>query len=132
MVYVGAFGVLILLLIFAFNNRFVGREYYAPRVGPLLAHWVGVAIQIAWVCIVTFLLLDWLKGDHSRADLWWVGVLWAVLSVAWELFAFHWVQKRGWRDVLDEYNPLIGHGWALVPLAYLLAPVAIHDWLFGF
>jgi len=132
MIYIGALGVLFLLVIFAFNNRFVGREFYAPRVGLLVAHWVGVAIQIAWVGIVTFLLLGWLRGNQEAADLWAVGVLWAVLSVAWEMFAFHWVQRRGWHDVLDDYNPLVGHGWWLVPLAYLLAPIVIHDWLFGF
>lgn len=128
MLYVGALAVLAVYLIFAFNNRFLGQEFYAARVGRLLAHWVGVAIQLAFVAVVTFLFLEWLRGGYTRADLWAVGVLWAVLGEAWELFFFRVMRRRPWAEVLAEYKPLTGHGWWLVPLAYLLAPVLVHGW----
>ncbi|HKJ00444.1 MAG TPA: hypothetical protein VKB51_18385 [bacterium] len=129
MIYLAALAVLVVYIIFAFNIRFLGREYYGPRLGTWVAHWVGVAIQIAFVIVMTYLFLNWLRGAHTRAELWTIGVMWAVLAEAWELFAFHWVQRRPWADVLAEYNPLTGHGWWLVPLTYLLAPVLVYDWL---
>jgi hypothetical protein len=131
MPYLAALAVLAVFLIFAFNNRFLGREYYAPRLGTLLAHWVGVAIQIGFVAVMAFLFLDWLRGDYTRETLWRIGVLWAVGAQAWEAFAFHWVQRRPWHEVLAEYNPLTGHGWWLVPLAYLLAPVLVQMTFFA-
>jgi hypothetical protein len=129
MIYLAALAVLFVYLVFAFNNRFLGQAYYAPRVGALAAHWVGVALQIAFIGVTTFLLLDWAHGELARSQLWSIGVGWAVLAQAVELVAFHWVQRRPWAHVLDEYNPLAAHGWWLVPLAYLLAPVLVNGWL---
>ena len=127
MIYVGALALLVLYLIFAFNNRFLGREYYGPRVGEMVAHWVGVLIQLAFIGGVTLLFLDWLRTDFTRTQLWTVGIMWAVLAPAWELFAFHWMQRKPWSQVLDEYNPLTGHGWWLVPLGLLVAPVLVYQ-----
>jgi hypothetical protein len=131
MSYLAALAVLVVYLVFAFNNRYLGREFYGPRVGTMLAHWVGVAIQLAFVVVMTFLWLNWLRGEHGRGQLLAVGLIWVVLAEAWEFFVFHGVQRKPWADVLAEYDPRTGHGWWLVPLAYLLAPLLVHEWLFA-
>jgi hypothetical protein len=131
MIYLAALAVLAVFLIFAFNNRFLGREFYEPRLGHHLAHWAGVVIQVGFVALMTAVLLEWLRGDFTRDQLWTVGVLWLVAGQAVELFVFHWVRRRPWAEIVAEYNPLTGHGWWLVPLAYLLMPVLVSGWLYG-
>jgi hypothetical protein len=130
MVYVGTIAILAVYIIFGFNNRFLGRELYGPQLGPRLAHWTGVAIQIGFVAIVTFLFLDWL-GSTTAVERWSIGVVWAVGAQAWEVFALRTLKRRHWGEVLAEYNPLTGYGWWLVPLAYLLAPTLLHAWTMG-
>lgn len=127
MSYLVALAVLAVFLIFAFNNRFLEREYYGPRLGALLAHWAGIAIQIVFIVVMTFLWLNWLRGVPPRGQLMVVGVAWAVLATAVEFFGYHWVQQRSWHDVLDEYDLRTGHGWWLVTLAYLLTPLIVHE-----
>jgi hypothetical protein len=131
MSYIAAMGVLVVLVVFAFNNRFLGRELYGPRLGYLAAHWVGVAIQVAFTGMVTYLWLAWLKGEHWQVNLWAVGIAWAVLAEAAEMVIFLGPRHRTLAHVLSEYNPLRGRGWWLVPLAYLLAPVLVRAWFFA-
>lgn len=129
--YIVALAVLVVFLIFAFNNRFLGREYYGPRLGAFVAHWAGVGIQVIFIVLLTFLWLNWMRSVQARGVLLTVGVMWAVLATAVEFFAYHWVQRRSWPEVLGEYDARSGHGWWLVTLAYLLAPLIVHEVFFA-
>lgn len=129
--YIVALAVLVVFLIFAFNNRFLGREYYGPRLGVRVAHWAGVGIQVIFIIVMTFLWLNWMRSVQARGVLLGVGAMWAVLATAVEFFAYHWVQRRPWRDVLGEYDLRVGNGWWLVTLAYLLTPLIVHEVFFA-
>ena len=104
MSFLAALAVLVVLLVFAFNNRYLGREVYGPKLGERVAHWAGVAIQVAFTGVMTFLWLNWLRGEHGRGFLLIMGLVWAVVAEAWEFFVAR-VQRKPWAEVLDEYNP---------------------------
>jgi hypothetical protein len=129
MLYLAALVVLVVFLIVAQNNRFLGRELYAPKVGEWVAHCVGALLQVLFVFVVTWLLLRWLGAGHGRAELWTIGVLWVVLAEVWELVVLRRLKRLRWEAVLAEYSPIAGRIWWLVPLAYLLAPVLVAGWM---
>jgi hypothetical protein len=129
MSYLASLAVLAVFLIFAFNNRFLARELYGPKVGVYTAHCVGVALQVLFIFALTYLLLAWLGGSYSRADLWAIGVTWAVLGDGIELWYLRAVQRQSWSGMLAEYDLRRGRLWWLVPPAMLVAPVVVHDWL---
>lgn len=129
MLYIAALAVLVVSLIVAQNNRFLGRELYAPKIGEHAAHAVGAVLQVLFIFVVTWLLLRWLGKGHSPAEMWAIGLLWLVLAEGWELVVLRRIKGLTWDAVLAEYNPLAARIWWLVPLAYLLAPVLVGGWL---
>ena len=57
-------------------------------------------------------------GDALR-----VGILWLVLTLAFELIAGHYLFRRSWPSLWAEYDLSRGRIWVLVPLVTFLAPL---------
>jgi hypothetical protein len=52
-----------------------------------------------------------------------VGLLWVVLTVAFEFLAGHYIFGNSWETLLADYNVFRGRVWLLVLLTNLLAPL---------
>lgn len=68
------------------------------------------------------MLLPWIRPGTLR-DAWGVGILWLVLTLAFEFLAGHYLFGDSWAKLLAEYNVLQGRLWVTVPLTTLFAPV---------
>jgi hypothetical protein len=51
-----------------------------------------------------------------------VGILWAVLTVAFEFLAGHYAFGHPWPELLADYDLLRGRVWLLVLVTTLVAP----------
>jgi hypothetical protein len=80
------------------------------------------------MCIVLALTAPFVRrlGNPGSAELLGVGLLWLVLTVAFEFLLGHYVSGATWETQLADYNLLRGRLWPLVLLTTLLAP-----WLWG-
>ena len=51
-----------------------------------------------------------------------VGVVWLLMTVAFEFGFGHWVAGHTWNELLHDYNFAAGRLWVLVPLWIATAP----------
>jgi hypothetical protein len=96
-----------------------------PRLGEHVARQVASLLGMCIILAVTAPFVRWL-GKPSSAELLGVGLVWLVLTVAFELLLGHYVAGATWETQLADYNLLRGRLWPLVLLTTLLAP-----WLWG-
>jgi len=55
-------------------------------------------------------------------DLWLIGIIWLVLTLAFEFGVGHFVMKKSWNTLLEDYNILKGRTWVLVLVVTLCGP----------
>ena len=96
-----------------------------PRLGEHSARQVASVLGVIIILGMTGPFVRRL-GDPGAGRLLEVGLLWLVLTVAFELLFGHYVAGASWDVLVDDYDLLSGHLWPLVPAATLLAP-----WLWG-
>jgi hypothetical protein len=89
-----------------------------------LAHLISTAI----LCVVLFIEIDvflGLVGDYSDASLLALGVMWTLLTVAFEFGFGHYVAGDSWGTLLENYNVGKGRVWPAVLLVVLITPVLL-------
>lgn len=115
---------LVLLLAMMANGFFRGLVLQ-PGLGEHVARQVA---SVLGVCIILAITAPFVRrlGSPSSAELLAMGLLWLVLTVAFEFLLGHYVSGATWETQLADYNILRGRLWPLVLLTTFLAP-----WLWG-
>ncbi len=75
--------------------------------------------------LVIYAFIRWVHGSCSMTDLILIGVLWLVMTVAFEFGFFHFVMGKLWEAMLADYNVLRGRIWVLVLATVLLGPIIV-------
>ena len=111
---------LVLLMAMMCNGLFRGLVLQ-PRLGEHVARQVA---SLLGICIILALTAPFVRrlGNPSSPELLGVGLLWLVLTVAFEFLLGHYVSGATWETQLADYNLRRGRLWPLVLLATLLAP----------
>ena len=98
------------------------RQYgYKQALGELRAHQVSTVTGIILFAIYIWALTRWWKIESSAQAIA-IGVMWLVLTVAFEFLFGHYVMKHPWSRLLHDYNILEGRLWLLVLLFVVIAP----------
>ena len=102
-------------------NGFFRGLVLQPRLGEHVARQVA---SVLGVCIILAVTAPFVRrlGNRSSAELLGVGILWLVLTVAFEFLFGHYVSGATLETQLADYNLLRGRLWPLVLLTTLLAP----------
>ena len=111
-----------MLLVFAVLNGVLRETVIAPWMDDEAAHAVSTVILCVAVFAVALLTMRWI-GPNGRRDAVLVGAVWLVLTIAFEVFAGHFLFGASWETLLGDYNILRGRIWMLVLVTNLLAPV---------
>jgi hypothetical protein len=127
-VYLHALGVWLVFFFLAFSLGAVRERFVAPAIGEHAAHAVGTLIFVGLMVLVTALFVRHIRSYCSTVDLWLIGLLWLVLTVAFEFLFFHYAAGKPWDVLLADYNLLQGRLWVLVPLTELFGPPLL-GWL---
>ena len=110
------------ILVSGFNFFVLMNHVYEPRWGVLVAHQVGMATRIVYICVFAYLLLRYVKRYDAK-DLVHVGILWLGLTLA-----FEWLGSlalgRPVEEILVGWNIFAGYVWPYVLLTYLLSNLA--------
>ena len=69
--------------------------------------------------------MPWVR-PLTRGDAWTVGVLWLVLTLAFEFLAGHYLFHNPWERLFADYNVAQGRIWILVLITTVLAPVLVY------
>jgi hypothetical protein len=120
-----AFVTWLVLLVAMVANGLLRVVVLQPRLGEVLARQLATAIGVAIVLIAAGAFVR--RRPHAgSAELLGVGVLWLLLTLAFEFLFGHYVAGASWQELLADYDVLEGRLWPIVLLAVLLAP-----WLWG-
>ncbi len=98
---------------------------YGPWLSPLLAHQVSTATELLLLWAVMAAYFHWVPPT-SKSEAWRIGLVWMVMTVAFEFLFFHYVGKHSWAALLANYDVMHGRVWVFVPLWLLVGPVLFH------
>ena len=110
----------VLLVIASFNG--IGREtVLIPRVGEVAGRAISSLTLSAFIVILTWGAIGWI-APRSTPQAWAVGVMWVVLTLAFEFLAGHYAFGHPWSRLVEDYNVLRGRIWILVLITTLVSP----------
>lgn len=105
-------------------NAFVLMDrVYAPRVGTLTAHQIGMATRIA-VALVFAYFIAWFARVYTARSLLLAGLFWMMLWLAFE-WGGSLLIGRPVQEILVGWHVEQGYLWPFVLLTYLLAPLVV-------
>jgi len=110
------------VLALAVINGGVREAWLIPRLGPDLGRAISTVSLCGLVFLVTWLTIGWIRPATAGNALG-VGVLWLVLTLAFEFGAGHYLFHKPWAVLLEDYDVSRGRIWPAVLLVVLLAPL---------
>jgi len=125
MVYLWVVGVWFVFLVIAFGVGAVREGLLRPRIGEPRAHVIGTLIAISLMMLVTYAFIRQIHESCSISDLILIGVIWLIMTVAFEFGFFHYVMGKPWETLLVDYNVLRGRIWVLVLATVLLGQIIV-------
>ncbi len=125
MVYLPALGVRFVFLVIAFGVGAVREGLLRPRIGEPKAHVIGTLIAVALMMLLIYAFVGQLHEIPSISDLILIGVIWLIITVAFEFGFFHYVMGKPWETLLADYNVLRGRIWVLVPATVQLGQIIV-------
>jgi hypothetical protein len=111
----------IVLGIVAVLNGILRNALITPYIGEPGGHVVSTVLLCALIIIITLSLIKWLD-PNSKNDALAIGLLWLLMTVAFEFLAGHFLFGHPWSKLFADYNIANGRIWILVLIATFLAP----------
>jgi hypothetical protein len=109
------------MMILAVLNGGIRDGLYKSRAGDLAAHQISTLILLA-LFAAYFRLLSSIWPIASSGQAWTIGLMWLVMTLAFEVGLGRLILGNPWRAVLHEYNILAGRVWVFIPLWTLMGP----------
>lgn len=110
------------MMLLAILNGLIRERFYSYRFGELAAHQVStVTLLLLLAGYVVLLAQFWSLRTITEALI--TGVLWLVMTLAFEWGFGRYVAGHSWQRLLADYNLTAGRIWVLIPLWMLIAPL---------
>lgn len=117
-----ALAVWLLLLVLAVLNGGARDTWLSPRMGDTLGRAASTVTLGGLILLATWLTIGWLGPATARQALA-IGILWLVLTLAFEFLAGHYAFGKAWSELLADYDPRRGRIWVAVLVVTLFAPL---------
>jgi hypothetical protein len=112
------------LMATATANGLLRERTYGPRIGENASHAVSLVPMAAGFAAYTWALEARWPLPTRRSALA-VGALWAAVAFGFEAGLGRAVERRSWRDLLDDYDPRRGRPGTAVLAVTLVVPGAV-------
>ena len=112
------------MVLIAIINGAVRDFFYGKRLSELRAHQVSTATALLLFGAYIFMLTRLWKIDSRQSIT--VGLIWLVLTLAFEFLFGHYVAKHSWEKLFHDYNLFAGRVWVLIPIWITVAPYLFH------
>jgi hypothetical protein len=109
------------IILIAFANAALRDGVYGRLVGELAAHQIST-VTLGILVGVYFWALSGFLALRSPGQAIAVGLMWLVMTIAFESWLGHFVLGNAWREVLRDYNVLDGRIWVLFLIWLVLLP----------
>jgi hypothetical protein len=112
------------IVFIAILNGIFRESVLAKKVSELRAHQLSCLTGILLFLGYTWLLsLRWPLESTGQALT--IGLVWLLLTVAFEFSFGHYVAHHPWVKLFQDYNLLVGRLWVLVLLVVTLLPLLV-------
>jgi hypothetical protein len=106
-------------------NGVIREAGYKRFLGELLAHQVSTVTGVILFGLYVWALSHrWRIQSSNQAVA--IGLIWLVLTVAFEFLFGHYVMGHPWSRLLHDYNILEGRTWLLVLIWITIAPYVFY------
>ena len=110
------------MMFLAIANGGLRDILYKQSLGDLAAHQLStVLLLLLFAAYFRMLAVRWPLTSPSQA--WSVGLIWLVLTLAFEFGFGHCIAGHSWARLCHDYNILAGRVWVFVPFWVLTGPV---------
>jgi hypothetical protein len=114
----------LLLLLAAVANGAIRQAWLIPWLGEHAGH-IGSTLSLSvFIFGLGWLLSGWLDMA-STAEAYLVGVVWLVLTIAFEFLGGHFLFGAPWAKLLADYNLAAGRIWILVLITTAVTPLIV-------
>lgn len=96
--------------------------FLVPYVGDFRARQIGVFTGSVLIILVVCIFIRWLHASDTKSLIL-VGVLWLVLTLAFEFSFGHFVFGRSWGDLASDYDVSQGGLLAFGMIVLIFSPV---------
>ena len=105
----------------AIANGALRESWYGQHLSELTAHQLSTLTAIVlFGAYIWFVVRFWPPTSKAQAIA--VGLLWLVMTIAFEFLFGHFVAGHTWERLLHDYNLLAGRVWPLVLVWVAVAP----------
>jgi predicted membrane protein len=113
-----------LLAIVGITNGIIRQSTYGKSLSDLSAHQVSTVTAIlASGTLVWFINRFWPIESSTQA--WSIGIIWLVLTVAFEFGFGHYIARHSWEHLFADYNLMNGRVWSLFLIWIAIMPFVI-------
>lgn len=74
------------------------------------------------IAVAGWIAVPWI-GPRRPQDAWTIGVLWVMLTLAFEFLAGHFLFGKPWQELLADYDIRAGRIWVMVLIVTLVTPI---------
>jgi hypothetical protein len=110
------------IVLLASVNGAVRDLLLTPRMGDTLGRAISTIVLSGLVLLVTWYMLPWV-GPRARVDAVRIGVLWVALTLMFEFGAGHYLFRKPWSVLLEDYDLRRGRIWIIVLIVTFAAPI---------
>jgi hypothetical protein len=109
------------LLVIVSINGIAREAVLIPLIGEVAGRALSTLALSAFIVVLTWISIGWIVPRSAR-EAWAIGVIWVVLTLAFEFLAGHYVFHNPWSRLLEDYNVIRGRIWILVLIITLASP----------
>lgn len=114
------------MVFIAIANGLFREKFLVNHLNELQAHQLSTASMILLFGIYVWILFKiWFPVSDNQVLC--IGLIWLLLTVAFEFLFGHYVAGHSWEKLLHDYNILQGRVWVLVLIWITIAPYIIYQ-----
>lgn len=114
------------LVFIAIANGLFREKFFANRLKELQAHQASTVTLIILFGIYIWIVLRIWKPESAQQATF-IGLIWLVLTVAFEFLFGHYVAGHSWGRLFNDYNILAGRVWILILIWVAIAPYIFYQ-----
>jgi len=109
------------MVLIAVINGGVRESLYKKQLGDLHAHQVSTLTGIILFSIYGWFVFN-IWNIESTSQAWLIGLMWFIMTEAFEFLGGHYLFKNSWERIFSDYNIFKGRLWILIPIWVAIAP----------
>ena len=117
-----ALAVWLVILVLANINGALRELWIIPHTGELTGRALSTLILCGLVLFLTWRTIGWIR-PVSFGEAVEIGVLWLILTLAFEFLVGHYVFGTAWATLLEDYDVTRARIWPLVLVLVFVSPV---------